>query len=124
MSFDRAELEEMKQRWLDANVEAEKAGDWKPLADFYTEDATYGWNYGKDQDFMAVGRDEIRDLVTTALPGIDVTPAALPANLALPAGTAPAAVTFARDWTVVVTDGGEILLFARDGSLARRVPPE
>ena len=49
---------------------------------------------------------------------------ALPANLALPAGTAPAAVTFARDWTVVVTDGGEILLFARDGSLARRVPPE
>ena len=26
---------------------------------------------------------------------------ALPANLALPAGTAPAAVTFARDWTVV-----------------------
>lgn len=49
---------------------------------------------------------------------------ALPANLALPAGTAPVAVTFARDWTVVVTDGGEILLFARDGSLARRVPVE
>ena len=62
MSFDRAELEEMKQRWLDANVEAEKAGDWKPLADFYTEDATYGWNYGPEKDFMAVGRDEIREL--------------------------------------------------------------
>ncbi|MFW0795484.1 nuclear transport factor 2 family protein [Gordonia sp. CPCC 205515] len=62
MPFDRAELEEMKQRWLDANVVAEKAGDWKPLAEFYTEDATYGWNYGPDKDFMAVGRDEIRDI--------------------------------------------------------------
>ena len=48
----------------------------------------------------------------------------LPEAITLPAGAAPAAVTFARDWTVVVTDGGEILLFARDGSLARRVPPE
>lgn len=62
MPFDRAELEEMKQRWLDANVEAESSGDWKPLADFYTEDATYGWNYGPEKDFMAVGRDEIREL--------------------------------------------------------------
>ncbi|GAC83065.1 hypothetical protein GP2_008_00650 [Gordonia paraffinivorans NBRC 108238] len=62
MSFDRAELEEMKQRWLAANIEAEKAGDWKPLAEFYTEDATYGWNYGPKKDFMAVGRDEIREL--------------------------------------------------------------
>ena len=49
---------------------------------------------------------------------------ALPANIALPAGTSPAAVTFARDWTVVVTEGGEILLFARDGSLQRRVPAD
>ena len=62
MSFDRAELDEMKERWLAANIEAEKAGDWKPLADFYTEDATYGWNYGPNKDFMAVGREEIREL--------------------------------------------------------------
>ncbi|MDL9937857.1 nuclear transport factor 2 family protein [Gordonia sp. ABSL1-1] len=62
MPFDRAELEEMKQRWLAANIECEKAGDWKPLAEFYTVDATYGWNYGPEKDFMAVGRDEIRDL--------------------------------------------------------------
>ncbi len=60
--FGRAELDEMKQRWLDANLEAEKLGDWRLLADFYTEDATYGWNYGPNKDFMAVGRDEIRDL--------------------------------------------------------------
>ncbi|WP_132992170.1 nuclear transport factor 2 family protein [Gordonia zhaorongruii] len=62
MSFDRSELEEMKTRWLDANIAAEKAGDWRPLADFYTEDATYGWNYGPKKDFMAVGRDEIREI--------------------------------------------------------------
>ncbi|NMO02139.1 nuclear transport factor 2 family protein [Gordonia sp. TBRC 11910] len=62
MSFDRAELEEMKDRWLAANIECEKAGDWRPLAVFYARDATYGWNYGPTKDFMAVGRDEIRDL--------------------------------------------------------------
>ena len=49
---------------------------------------------------------------------------ALPAGIALPAGASPAAVTFARDWTVVVTEGGELLLFARDGSLQRRVPAD
>lgn len=62
MPFERSELDEMKQRWLDANIAAEKAGDWRPLAEFYTEDATYGWNYGPEKDFMAVGRDEIREI--------------------------------------------------------------
>ncbi|GED99801.1 hypothetical protein nbrc107696_02480 [Gordonia spumicola] len=62
MPFDRSELDEMKTRWLDANIEAEKAGDWRPLAEFYTEDATYGWNYGPEKDFMAVGREEIREI--------------------------------------------------------------
>ncbi len=37
-------------------------GDWKPLADFYTEDATYGWNIGPKEDVMCVGKDEIRDV--------------------------------------------------------------
>ena len=40
----------------------EEKGDWKPLADFYTEDATYGWNIGPKEDVMCVGRDEIRDV--------------------------------------------------------------
>ena len=40
----------------------ERTGDWKPLADFYTEDATYGWNIGPKEDVMCVGRDEIRDV--------------------------------------------------------------
>ncbi|MTE14361.1 nuclear transport factor 2 family protein [Nocardia aurantiaca] len=60
--FDRAELDEMVRRWLQANKDCEEKGDWRPLADFYTEDATYGWNYGPKQEFMAVGRDEIRDI--------------------------------------------------------------
>ena len=60
--FDRAELDEMIQRWIDANKRAEADGDWKPLADMYTEDATYGWNYGPKEEFMAVGREEIREL--------------------------------------------------------------
>jgi len=28
------------ERWLQVNRDAEKAGDWKPLADFYADDAT------------------------------------------------------------------------------------
>jgi len=52
----------MVQRWLAANEECEAAGDWGPLADMYTEDATYGWNFGPREDFMAVGREEIRSI--------------------------------------------------------------
>jgi hypothetical protein len=61
-SYPRSELEEMVERWLQANRDAEAAGDWKPMADLYTEDATYGWNYGDRTEFMAVGRDEIREI--------------------------------------------------------------
>ena len=32
------------------------------MADFYTEDATYGWNIGPKEDVMCVDRDEIRDV--------------------------------------------------------------
>jgi hypothetical protein len=58
----REQLEDWVQRWLKANQDAEAAGDWKPLADFYTEDATYGWNIGPKEDVMCVNRDEIRDV--------------------------------------------------------------
>ena len=61
-SFPREELEEMVQRWLDTNRHCEEIGDWRPLADLYTEDATYGWNLGPRGEFMAVGRAEIRDI--------------------------------------------------------------
>jgi hypothetical protein len=50
----------MMQRWLDINRSCEEALDWGPMADMYTEDATYGWNVGPNDEFMAVGRDEIR----------------------------------------------------------------
>ena len=62
MPYPRAELEEMVERWLQANRDAEAAGDWCPMADLYTEDATYGWNYGPEHEFMVVGREEIREV--------------------------------------------------------------
>ena len=65
-SFERAELDEWVQSWLRANKECEKAGDWKPLGDFYAPDATYGWNIGPKEDVMCVGIDEIRDFVAAA----------------------------------------------------------
>jgi len=58
----REALEDWVQRWLKANQDAEAAGDWKPLAEFYTEDATYGWNIGPKEDVMCVNKDEIRDV--------------------------------------------------------------
>jgi hypothetical protein len=61
-SSKRADFEDWVQRWLQANRDAEAAGDWKPMADFYTEDATYGWNIGPIEDVMCVGRDQIRDV--------------------------------------------------------------
>lgn len=61
-AFPRAELDEMVQRWLDANRDCERNGDWRPLAEMYTPDATYGWNMGPNEEFMAAGRDQIRDI--------------------------------------------------------------
>src|SRR3979411_1191481 len=60
-SHSRADLEAWVDRWLQANKDCEKAGDWRPLGDFYTKDATYGWNIGPKEDVMCVGVDEIRD---------------------------------------------------------------
>jgi hypothetical protein len=62
MMASREQLDEWVERWLQANKDAEAAGDWKPMADFYTEDATYGWNIGPKEDVMCVGRDQIRDV--------------------------------------------------------------
>lgn len=47
----------------------------------------------------------------------------LPDGLVLPDGATAAAVTFARDWTVIVTEIGEILLYDRAGSLRQRTLP-
>lgn len=61
-SHPREQLEAWVERWLEANRLAEREGDWKPLADFYADDATYGWNIGPKEDVMCVGIDEIRDI--------------------------------------------------------------
>jgi hypothetical protein len=61
-SLPREVLEDFVDRWLDANREAERTGDWRILADFYTDDATYGWNIGPKEDVMCVGINEIRDI--------------------------------------------------------------
>jgi hypothetical protein len=61
-SLPREQLEDWVERWLQVNRDAEKAGDWKPLTDFYADDATYGWNIGPKEDVMCIGIDEIRDI--------------------------------------------------------------
>ena len=61
-SFPYEELSEMVERWLAANRRAEAEQDWRPMAELYTADATYGWNLGPNEEFMAVGRDEIREV--------------------------------------------------------------
>lgn len=71
-SFSRAKIDDFWQRWLQANREAESRADWSPLADFYAEDATYGWMYTPDEHFMAVGREEIRaHALGTEMAGLD-----------------------------------------------------
>ena len=61
-ALPREQLEDFVERWLAANRDAEGKGDWTPLAEFYTDDATYGWNIGPKEDVMCVGKDEIRDI--------------------------------------------------------------
>lgn len=42
-AYPRTEMEEMAERWLQAHRDAEAAGDWRPMADLATSDATDGW---------------------------------------------------------------------------------
>lgn len=68
----RAEIEEFWDTWLEINREAERINDWRIMADWYTEDATYGWMYSPEEHFMAIGRDEIRDLaIGQEMAGLD-----------------------------------------------------
>lgn len=70
--MNRADMQEFWDRWLAANRDAEQSKDWGRLADFYAEDATYGWMYTPDEHFMAVGREEIRTLALgTEMAGLD-----------------------------------------------------
>jgi len=72
MAVARAQLERLWADWLAANREAERCRDWSPLAEFYAEDATYGWMYTPDEHFMAVGREQIRTwALGTEMAGLD-----------------------------------------------------
>lgn len=60
--YPRQELEDMVERWLAANRQSEKEGDWiKNLGAMYTDDAEYRWNMGPDREFVAKGRKQIED---------------------------------------------------------------
>lgn len=61
--FPRAEIEEMMRRWVAANDEAGRTGDWSKMSPFYTEDAIYTWNNGAKWEFVARGRQQIHDWV-------------------------------------------------------------
>jgi hypothetical protein len=70
--LSRGEIEAFWDTWLEVNREAERVGDWRIMADWYAEDATYGWMYTADEHFMAVGREEIRELaIGQEMAGLD-----------------------------------------------------
>lgn len=68
----REELEEMVRRFRATNDEAGRTGNWAPLAEFYTDDALYTWNNGARHEFVARGRDQIREWVLgTEMEGLE-----------------------------------------------------
>lgn len=72
---------------------------------------------------MIVGLVTIVALLVIRLGAVPAPLPALPENLTLPEGAQPEAVTIARNWVVVVTERGEILLYDRaaGGAPVRRV---
>lgn len=60
-AFPRAEMEEMVRRWVAANDEAGRTGDWSKMSAFFTEDAIYSWNTGSNWEFVARGRQQIHE---------------------------------------------------------------
>jgi hypothetical protein len=62
-SFPRDEMEEMVRRWVAANDEAGRTGDWSKMSGFYVEDAVSSWNTGPQWEFVARGRKQIHDWV-------------------------------------------------------------
>jgi hypothetical protein len=61
--YPRTELEEMIRRFVAANDKAGDTGDWEPLAQYYAPEAIYSWNNGPKHEFVARGREEIKNFV-------------------------------------------------------------
>jgi len=60
--YPREELEEMVRRWIAANRDSERQGDWiSHLGTMYAEDAEYSWNMGPNREFVAQGRKQIEE---------------------------------------------------------------
>jgi len=59
--YPREEIQEMVDRWVAANDESGRTGDWSRMSEFYTEDAIYSWNTGQNWEFVARGRQQIHD---------------------------------------------------------------
>ena len=61
-AYPRQELEEMVERWLQANRDAEQEGNWpKHLGKLYTDNAEYRWNIGPNEEFVARSRQQIEE---------------------------------------------------------------
>ncbi len=70
---------------------------------------------------MIAGLVAIVAILVIRLPGQAPMPA-LPDAITLPEGAAPAAITFASDYTIVLTDQGELRLYKPNGALHKAVP--
>lgn len=70
--YPREELEEMVERFMAANREAEKKQDWRDIGQFYTDDAIYGWSAGPELEAMVIGRENITNIVVgSEMEGLD-----------------------------------------------------
>ena len=62
-AYPRAEMEEMVERWLEANRAGEAKKDWKHMADLFTEDVAYTeHHYG-----VFHGREAVRDWIVAVM---------------------------------------------------------
>jgi len=59
-AYKREEMEEMMRRWLAVNDKAEQEGNWRHLADFFSEDCLYGWDTPNGK-YEFRGRETIRE---------------------------------------------------------------
>lgn len=60
-------------------------------------------------------------LLVTQLPQAMRAGPTIPAEIALPEGEAPEAVTFGKGWTLVVTESGRVLVFGTDGAMRQEM---
>lgn len=60
-------------------------------------------------------------LLVTRLPQAMRPGPELPSAITLPQDEAPAAITFGKGWTAVVTESDKILIYRKDGTLSQEI---